>query len=257
MKKIIWSKLILLSLPNLILLATAAHANETPSFTHTSAQLTREHLTLELEVLPHMLQKAQVLRDLDDNGQMSREEFDHAKAGILNYVQEHISVTLNARVLRADSAAVLYRIAKAAAAPSRIYITCWYALLLKPEHLRLDNRMFSQFAETHKNYGTITHGNQTVDFEFPLVARSEHDGVEFALTAGNVMLLHSGTTLYSPALIWFAAGGGGLVLLGLLAYFRKLARCRTRHQKRTHRATTTAVSRVSHRQDYELEQALN
>ncbi len=254
MTKKIWSALLAISLFG----AAPTYAKESGSFTHTSARLTAERLTLEIEALPHMLQKAQVLRDLDGSGQMSQAEFDHAKAEILSYAQKHLGVTLNARALRADSAAVRYRFQEASAAPTRIYVTCSYALLLKPEHLLVRNDMFQELAAAHKNYGTITNGNQSIDFEFPLNT-SAPEGAEFALTSGTLELIASGATWYSPAMLWLGAGIGGLALLAVIAYFRKWARRHARRQKRKQRAAPAIapVARTPRRHAYELENVLS
>ncbi|NUO81046.1 hypothetical protein HUU05_13285, partial [candidate division KSB1 bacterium] len=218
--------------------------------------LTREHLTLDLEILPHMLQQAHVLRDLDGDGQMSQAELGEAKAAILRYVQEHVGITVNQRALRADSAAVMYRLQDAVSAPTRVYVTCWYALLLKPEHLRLRNEMFQAFAATHKNYGTITSGKQVVDFEFPTEAAFTGPGVEFKIFAHDVEWINDAATSYSPALIWLTAGCSGLLALGMIARFRKLARRRARRSKRMQHTSTVAVSPRSYQQAYELEKVL-
>ncbi|MEK7728323.1 MAG: hypothetical protein AAB354_07895 [candidate division KSB1 bacterium] len=237
-----------------------ANANEPNSFTHTNAYLTPERLTLEVEVLPHMLQQARVLRDRD--GKMSQAEFDLAKAEILAYAQPRLGVRLNARSLRADSAAVIYRFQETAAAPSCIYITCWYALLLQPEHLQIRNDMFQELAARHRNYGTIANGKLSVDFEFPANA-PENEGAQFELAANKIVWLNANDKLSSPALLWLGAGVGGLVLLAGMAYLRKLARRRARRQKRTQRAamgtrtSTTSVAPVARRHAYQLEKALS
>lgn len=263
MKKLIWRTAIALNLLSAALFD--ANANEPNSFTHTSAYLTYERLTLEIEVLPHMLQQVQVLRDLDGDGKMSQAEFDQAKAEILVYVQKHIGVTLNARSLRADSAAVMYRFHESANAPSRLYITNWYALLLKPEHLHLRNGMFLELNTEHRNYGTITNGKQSVDFEFPANAREE-EGAQFQLAANQIVWLNPNDNLSSPALLWLGAGVCGLALLAGTAYLRKLARRHARRQKRKERAAivntleeprTRRHSHSSRRHTYELEKALS
>lgn len=263
MRRLMWSASIVLSLASAALFE--AHANEPNSFTHTSAYLTHERLTLEIEVLPHMLQQAQVLRDLDGDGIMSQAEFDQAKAEILVYVQQHLGVTLNGRSLRADSAAVRYRFQESANAPSRLYITNWYALLLKPEHLQLRNDMFCELRAEQRNYGTITNGEQSVDFEFPTNAL-ENEGAQFELAADQIVWLNPNDNLSSPALLWLGAGVGGLALLAGTAYLRKLARRHARRQKRKERATivntleeprTRRRSHSSRRHTYELEKALS
>lgn len=245
------------ALPGLLALSSlnaSAFADEPVSFSHTNVQLSREHLTLDLEILPHMLQQANVLRDLDGDGQMSQAELDHAKTAILSYVRERVGITLNQRALKTDSASITYRLQDAAAAPSRIYVTCSYALLLKPEHLCLRNNMLQEFAATHKNYGTITNGKQTVDFELP----SETATAEFEISGNGITLINNAPVFFSSTLKWLATGGGGLFALGLIAYLRKLARRRARRAKRAQRtSTSTSASPSSPRRAYELEKVVS
>ncbi len=255
MKKTLWRKIAMPGLLALNVLNAPAFADVPASFSHTNVQLTREHLTLDLEILPHMLQQANVLRDLDGDGQMRQAEFDHARTAILKYVQERFGLIVNQRALRTDSVAITYRFHDDAATPMRINLACRYALLLKPEHLRLRNSMFQEFAATHRNYGTITNGVQTVDFEFP--AAVTRAAVEFTISGNAIALIDDKPVLFSPAMIWLVAGCVGLLVLGVTAHMRKLARRRARRAKRNPRATGEAASSLPRQHTYELENALS
>lgn len=255
MRKSIWNHLFALSLSSVSALYGQASTSE--SFTHMNAQLGVEKLTLEIEVLPHMLQKAEVLRDIDGDGKISPDEFERARAPILNYAQKHLGVTLNARELNADSATVTYRLHEHL--PARLYITRSYGLLLRPEHLALRNEMFEELHEAHRNYGTLTSGKQILDFAFP-TRFAEVKDAEFEIVSGTVRWINHDANLHSPAMLWLGAGLSGLLLFAGMAYARKQARRHARRQKRKQREAMglkTSSMRSSPRHAYELEKVLS
>ncbi len=257
MRNSIWSFLVALSLCSVS--ALYGQISKAESFTHMNAQLDAEKLTLEIEAQPHMLQKAQILHDLDSDGKMSQSEFESARTQILNYAQKHLRVTLNERELNADSATVTYRFHEQSHMPARLYITCSYALLLRPEHLVLRNEMFAELQETHQNYGTFTSGKQIIDFVFPS-RFAEVRGAEFEIASGIVRWINHEANLHSPALLWLGAGLGGLVLFAGMAYARKQARRHARRQKRKQREALgldASAMRSSPRHSYELEKVLS
>lgn len=254
MKKLVWNFLTILSLCGI-----APLRGQTEFFTHTNARLEAEHLILEVEVLPHVLQKARLLHERASNDEMSQNEFEGARANILQYAEARLGVVLNGRNLRADSAAVTFRFQEQPNAPKQIFITCWYALLLRPEHLHVRNEMFQELDETHRNFGTMTCGKQVIDFEFPSRSQ-EARAAEFEVSTGGIKWLNANTNLHSPAILWLGAGLGGLILFGGLAYARKLARHHARRQRRKQREAAgihSTTVRTSRRHSYELEKVLS
>lgn len=254
MKKLVWNFLAALSLSGI-----APLHGQPESFTHTNARLEAGHLTLEVEVLPHMLQKARLLNDLASEGRTDQKELENTRANILRYMQERLGVVLNGRNLSADSVSVAFRFGEQSNAPKQIFVTCWYALLLRPEQLQLRNEMFYELGAAHRNFGTITSEKQMIDFEFP--SRSpEARGAEFELAAGGIKWRNANTKLHSPAILWLGAGLGGLVLFGGMAYARKLARRYARRQRRKQREAaglSATTVRTSRRHSYELEKVLS
>lgn len=242
--KDIWKRIALLSACGLLLLPAAGIGSQEPgAYTYSSFQLTGKALTLELEIDPHLLRQARVLRDRDGDGQMSQLEFGESKTAILQYVQQKIGVTLNERALRADSAAITYRFADTAPAPSRIYITCYYALLLKPERMVLSNEMFQELAERSRNYGMLAEGKKIADFEFRSTAEKSSEAVVIEFSpSGEWRLLETGAHAMSPAALWGIAGGIGLALLAALAQARKIIK-RARPRKRKRRSPSIAAAR--------------
>ncbi len=249
-----WKRIALISANCVLLQAANIFAQDPGVYTYSSFQMTGKALTLELEIDPHLLQQARVLRDRDGDGQMSQLEFDESKAAILQYVQQKIGIAINERALRADSAAITYRFEDTAPAPNRIYATCWYALLLKPYQLVLRNEMFQELAERSRNYGMLADGKKTADFEFRSTAdkASEPIEIEFSST-GDWQLLQTDPEAMSPALIWGLAGCSGSLILAVIALARKKLKRRSRHHKRKRRSPSIAAAR----EHLQYEQALN
>ena len=219
-------------------------AGEPETYTYSNFQMHEKALTLELEIHPHLLQQARVLRDRDGDGQMSQLEFDESKDAIVHYVQQKLSVLLNERMLHADSAAITYRFEDSSPSPHRIYVTCRYALLLKPRQLVLRNEMFQELTERSRNYGVLSDGRKNTDFAF----RSRMDKasspvqVEFSAT-GEWQLMEQTTSGMSPAAYWGIAGCSGLLILAVAAWIRKNAKRRTRRHKRKPRSPSISAAR--------------
>jgi hypothetical protein len=243
MKKF-WQRMALIGASCALCQATDTFAEEPESYTYSSFQMNDKALTLELEVHPHLLQQARVLRDRDGDGQMSQLEFDESKAAILQYVRQKLSVTLNERTLQADSAAIMYRFENSSPTPNRIYVTCWYALLLKPYQLILRNEMFQELTERSRNYGVLSDGRKNADFAFRSAAdkASSHVEVEFRVN-GEWQLLPQNANGMSPAAFWGIAGCCGLVILAVVAQIRKNLKRRARHHKRKPRSPSIAAAR--------------
>jgi hypothetical protein len=240
----IWKKTALLGACCALLHTPNVWADESDSYTYSSFQMNENALKLDLEIHPHLLQQARVLRDLDGDGQMSQLEFDESKAAILQYVQQKIGIVLNERILRADSAAITFRFENSSPVPNRIEVTCRYALLLKPAHLLLRNEMFQELSERSRNYGVLSDGAKTVDFEFRATSRkiSTPVAIEFSSTR-DWQLLQNDADAVNPTVFWGIAGGSGLLVLAVAARVRKTLQHRTRHQRRKRRSPSIATAK--------------
>jgi hypothetical protein len=229
-------------------------AEEPETYTYSSFQLTGNALMLELEIHPHLLQQARVLRDRDGDGQMSQLEFDESKSAIVQYVQQKLSVKLNARMLHADSAAITYRFENSSPSPNRIYVTCWYAVLLKPYQLILRNEMFQELTERSRNYGVLSDGKKTADFAFRSRADKASSPVEVEFFPnGGWQLKEQNANGMSPMAFWGIAGGCGLLILAVAAQIRKHLKHRARHRKRKPHSPSISAAR----EHLQYEQILN
>ncbi|MGH7495919.1 MAG: hypothetical protein ACREOO_26485 [bacterium] len=219
-------------------------AEEPETYTYSNFQMHDKALTLELEIHPHLLQQARVLRDRDGDGQMSQLEFDESKTAIVHYVQQKLSVMLNERMLHADSAAITYRFENSSPSPNRIYVTCRYALLLKPAQLVLRNEMFQELTERSRNYGVLSDGRKNADFAFRSRVDKVSSPVEVEFFAnGEWQLLDQNASDMSPAVYWGIAGCSGLLILAVAALIRKNSKRRSRHHKRKPRSPSISAAR--------------
>lgn len=249
-----WQRMALIGASCALCQASDILAEEPESYTYSSFQMNDKALTLELEVHPHLLHQARVLRDRDGDGQMSQLEFDESKAAILQYVREKLSVTLNERALQADSAAIMYRFENSSPAPNRIYVTCRYALLLKPYQLVLRNEMFQELTERSRNYGVLSDGKKNADFAFRSAADKASSRVEVEFSPnGEWQLLQQNANRMSPAAFWGIAGCCGLLILAVVAQVRKNLKRRARHHNRKQRSPSIAAAR----EHLQYEQILN
>ena len=236
----------------LLLAVPAVFASEAETYTYSNFQMSGKALTLELEIHPHLLQQARVLRDRDGDGQMSQLEFEESRDAIEQYFQQKIAITINERVLRADSAAIVYRFADSAAVSSRIYVTCWFALLLKPQQLVLNNEMFQELSERSRSYGALADGKRVADFEFRAVSAKASAPIEIEFSSsGDWHLQQPDAAGLSPAAFWSLAGGSGLLLIAAAAYVRKILKRRSRHRHRRRRSRSIAAAR-EHLQDVQV-----
>ncbi len=241
-----WKKMALMCAAGGALLVPAlpGFAEEPETYTYSSFQMQAKVLALELEIHPHLLQQARVLRDRDGDGEMNQLEFDESQTAILHYVQQRILATLNERILRADSAAITYRSADSTSVPNRVYVTCWYALLLKPYRLVLRNEMFQELTERSRNYGMLTDGKNTVDFEFrsPSDKASAPVEIEFA-SSGAWQLLEQNSAAMSPVAFWSVAGSSGLLALAVVAKVRATLKRRARNHKRKRQSPSISAAK--------------
>jgi len=196
-----------------------------PLSIHSTYSLNPNCLTLEVDLPPEALLRAGLIEDSDADGKISLHELHQSHQAVLSHLERKLSVWLNGRNLKSDSSFITYKFLSGEELPERVVVSCRFAVLLKPGHFELRNELVDPNDLIARNEGTFQHAGQTVSFEFRHNSNGVVPPVNLEISGTQMSLIPVSDGTLQPALIWLAAGLGGLALFGTASRVRrKLAR---------------------------------
>ncbi len=203
---------------------------ETGFDTKTKVRLVENGVWLETEIAPQALLSALPQTDQNADGRLEEEELSSSRALILSYYAQKMRLAANDRWLKTDSTYFAFRSPAAPTAiPDRFFIYHWYAILRRPERLKLENHLFEELERGCLHQGAVVDGERILKFDFP---RREADmGAESPSSAeielgksGDLALIETDNNVLQAGYLWLGMGLSGLLALRMASSLRRKLR---------------------------------
>lgn len=202
----------------------AAHAGETESIfdAKTKVRLVKDGLWLEAEISPRALLAALPHCDRNQDQRLDEDELSQSHGEILNYFATKVHLAAADKKLHADSTYFAFRSPAAPAAlPDRFYIYHWYAMLRRPEEVKVHNELFVELHHACRHEGAFISGEQRLQFDFV-----DENGVATSTKAfqiastGEVSLREDKGDTLQAGYVWAGLGLFGFVFFRLASAAR-------------------------------------
>ena len=197
--------------------------------TKTKVRLVEKGVWLETEISPQALLAVLPQVDQNSDGRLEEEELSGSRMVILSYYAQKVQLAADERWLKTDSTYFAFRSPAAPTAiPDRFFIYHWYAVLRRPERLKLRNHLFEELNKACAHQGAIIDTDRILRFDFPRAEAADEAperAVEFRLgKIGEVSLLESDSNVLQAGYLWLGLGLSGLLALRMASTVRSKLR---------------------------------